>query len=98
MLNKETLSLPPHEEFLRQLQGYRLTTAEILYFMPDHPDLLQTFVWQELDMAPKFPTLHRFLGYWHKNIEAKLHTVRVATVGLIKPAEFRCVEGVFLLQ
>ena len=32
------------------LKGYRLTTAEILYRMPDHPDLLQTFLWQELDL------------------------------------------------
>ena len=27
-----------------QLNGYRLTTAEILYYMPDHPALLQSFV------------------------------------------------------
>ena len=34
----------------RQLQGYRLTTAEILYHLPDHPRVLQSFIWQELDM------------------------------------------------
>jgi uncharacterized protein Usg len=88
----------PHEEFLRQLEGYRLTTAEILYHMPDHPKLLQTFVWQELDVAPKYPVLSKFLDFWSHNIEGKLHTVRVCTVGLIKPAEFRCLDGVFSLQ
>ena len=30
-----------------QLRDYRLTTAEILYHMPDHPKLLQSYVWQE---------------------------------------------------
>ena len=27
-----------------QLNDYRLTTAEILYHMPDHPALLQSFI------------------------------------------------------
>lgn len=56
---------------------YRLTTAEIIYHMPDHPDLLQSFIWQRLDVAPDFPELHRFLEYWSRNIEGKLHSVRV---------------------
>ncbi|MEE8275240.1 MAG: Usg family protein, partial [Alphaproteobacteria bacterium] len=40
-----------------QLQGYRLTTAEIIYHLPDHPGVLQSFVWQALDMAPRYPVL-----------------------------------------
>ena len=47
------------------LKGYGLTTAEFLYHMPDHPHLLQTFIWQQYDLAPKFPVLlrlHRFLA------------------------------------
>ena len=39
------------------LNDYRLTTAEILYRMPDHENLLQTFIWQELDRIPDFPRL-----------------------------------------
>ncbi len=74
---------------LRQLEGYRLTTAEILYHLPDHPAVLQTFVWQELDIAPRFPVLHRFLDFWTREIEGKLHSVRVASSQLIKPAELR---------
>ena len=76
-------------DFARQLQDYRLTTAEILYHMPDHPDLLQAFIWQELDIAPRFPVLCRFLDFWSRTLDGKLHSVRVASVGLIKPAEFR---------
>ena len=72
-----------------QLQNYRLTTAEILYRMPDHPDLLQTYIWQELDIAPKFPVLNQFLSFWERKIEGRLHSVRVGWVGLIGPAEWR---------
>ena len=67
----------------RQLKGYRLTTAEILYRMPDHPGLLQTFIWQKLDLAPRYPVLHGFLEFWEREIEAKIHSVRVASLDLV---------------
>jgi len=82
----------------RQLQGYRLTTAEILYHLPDHPGLLQTFVWQKLDLAPRFPELHRFLDFWSHNIEGKLHSVRLASTGVIKPADLRLCAAEFHLH
>ena len=44
------------------IRGYRLTTAEILYHMPDYPELLQTYTWQDLDLAPNYPVLAAFLG------------------------------------
>jgi uncharacterized protein Usg len=72
-----------------QLRNYRLTTAEILYHLPDHPDLLQTFVWQDLDLAPGFPVLRKFLDFWDRNLDGKLHSVRVAHATLIRPARFR---------
>ena len=72
-----------------QLEGYRLTTAEILYHMPDHPGLLQTYVWQELDLAPRFPTLRRFLSFWQRELDGKLHSVRIASGDLIRPTSFR---------
>ena len=78
-----------HTEMQRQLQGYRLTTAEILYHLPDHPAVLQSFIWQELDLAPRYPVLHRFLDFWTREIEGRLHSVRLASVGLISPAEWR---------
>lgn len=73
----------------RQLNGYRLTTAEITYHLPDHPGLLQTYVWQELDLAPRFPVLHKFLDFWAHNLDGKLHTVRVMSAALLQPARFR---------
>ncbi|HEV7873599.1 MAG TPA: usg protein [Enterovirga sp.] len=86
------------EDFARQLQGYGLTTAHILYGFPDHPCLLQNFIWQEYDLAPKFPQLHRFLDFWRRELEGPLHSVRVAHSALIKPAEFSLVNGVMTLH
>ena len=75
--------------FHKQLHGYRLTTAEILYHLPDHPAVLQSFIWQELDIAPRFPVLHQFLDFWAREIDGKLHSVRVASAGLIQPARWQ---------
>ena len=85
-------------EFAKQLRDYRLTTAEILYHLPDHPRLLQTYIWQELDIAPRFPVLCGFLDFWSRKLDGKLHSVRVASVGLIKPAEFRFANSSLTLQ
>lgn len=71
---------------------YRLTTAEILYHMPDHPRLLQTYVWQEMDLAPQFPVLHRFLDFWQRELDGKLHQVRVAHAGIVGPGRSRFVD------
>ncbi len=73
----------------RQLDGCRLTTAEILYHMPDHPDILQTYIWQDLDQAPRYPVLHKFLTFWRRNLDGRLHSVRVASVPVIGGSEFR---------
>ena len=59
------------------LRDYRLTTAEIIYRLPDHPDLLQSFIWQKLDVAPDYLELQRFLEFWSRNLDGKLHSVRV---------------------
>ena len=61
------------------MQDYRLTTAEILYHLPDHPNLLQSYIWQDLDIAPRYPVLHKFLDFWTREIEGALHSVRVAS-------------------
>lgn len=78
--------------FIAQLQGYGLTTAEIHYFRPDAPSLLQLFVWQEYDLAPDFPVLFDFLDYWRREIHAALHSIRIAHDKLIRPAEWRAVN------
>jgi uncharacterized protein Usg len=52
------------QDFRRQLEGYGLTTANILYRRPDHPWLLQGYVWQDYDLCPAFPALNKFLNFW----------------------------------
>ncbi len=71
-----------------QLRDYRMTTAEILYHLPDHPAVLQSFIWQQLDIAPRFPELHKFLDFWSRSIEGKLHSVRVGAAELIGPGSW----------
>ncbi len=88
----------PSADFIKQLQGYGLTTAEILYHFPDHPHLLQTYIWQQYDLAPAFPDLQRFLAFWQAKLDGPLHSVRVAHERLIKPSEFRLVDGLFTLH
>lgn len=84
--------------FLKQLDGYGLTTAEIHYRLPDHPSLLQLFVWQDYDIAPDFPELRGFLMHWHRRIEGPLHSVRVAHQRLIRKAELRVINGVLIVH
>lgn len=84
--------------FERQLRDYRLTTAEILYHLPDYPKLLQSFVWQELDLAPKFPVLTKFLGFWERELEGKLHSVKIAHTELITPKHFKFAQGSILIH
>lgn len=75
--------------FLRQMEGYGLTTAEIHYRLPDHTSLLQLYVWQDYDLAPEFPELRGFLDFWTREIEGPLHSVRIAHARLIAPREVR---------
>ena len=84
--------------FVRQLEGYGLTTANILYRLPDHPSVLQTYIWQDYDLAPRFPELKKFLDFWKRELDGRLHSVSVAHSRLIKPAEFRAVDGEFTLH
>jgi len=81
-----------------QLKDYRLTTAEILYRLPDHPDLLQSYVWQGLDIAPAYPVLHKFLDFWRRELEGPIHSVRVGSARLVQPARVRTPGAVLSLH
>jgi uncharacterized protein Usg len=81
-----------------QLRDYRLTTAEILYHLPDHPKFLQTFLWQHYDLAPHFPELKKFLDFWAREIEGKLHSVRVDSKKLITADDLRWCGAEYLIH
>lgn len=84
-----------YRDFRAQLAGFSLTTAEILYCLPDHPSLLQSYIWQDYDEHPRFPRLRTFLDFWTHNLDGKLYRVRVAHKKLIMPAELRLVDAEF---
>jgi uncharacterized protein Usg len=86
------------KELELMLRGYGLTTAEILYRMPDHPGVLQTYLWQDYDLAPKFPVLNSFLEFWRAKLEGPLHSIRYTHKKLISPSEWRMVDGEILLH
>lgn len=75
-----------------QLNDYRLVTAEILYHLPDHPGLLQSYIWQDYDIAPRLPVLHKFLDFWSHNLDGKLHSIKVARTELITPGRWQNAE------
>lgn len=74
-------------------EGFGLTTAQIIYRVPDHLELLQDFVWQEYDVFPQFPTLRKFLAFWEQEIEGPIHSITVAHARLIYPVELRSLKS-----
>jgi len=87
-----------HIETEMMLKGYGLTTAQILYHLPDHPHIIQTFIWQHYDLAPKFPALYRFLDFWKEKLDGPLHSVTYTHRRLIAASEWRNVSGELVLH
>ena len=85
------------EDLVLRLNGWRMATVEVLYYMPDHPTLLQSFVWQTLDLAPAHPRIHKFLDFWRREIDAVIHSVRLASGEELAPAPVRHV-GAYILH
>jgi uncharacterized protein Usg len=96
------MSAATREEFMPdlalQLRNWRLTTAEILYHLPDHPGILQSFVWQQLDLVPEFPQLRKFLDFWVREIDGPLHSVKVGSVEVLTPGRMRFAAAELRLQ
>lgn len=86
------------QDFERQLSGWRLTTVEVLYRLPDYRSIIQSFTWQEYDQAPRFPRLKSFLDYWTHNIEGPIHLVRFANCPIVGAAEMRYVGSEWRLH
>ncbi|HWU60651.1 MAG TPA: aspartate-semialdehyde dehydrogenase [Ensifer sp.] len=87
-----------NEEMKLQLKGYGLTTAEILYRMPDHPSVLQSYLWQHYDLAPYFPEMKSFLKFWREKLDGPLHSVRYVHRKLISATEWRALSGEFIIN
>ncbi len=88
----------PSRDFLLASEGYGVTTAEIFYRMPDHPALLQIYIWQDYDLAPDFPALFAFLDFWKVNLDARLHSVKFGHNPLLESRRWRMVDREFRLE
>lgn len=88
-----------NDDFRKQLLlDYRLTTAEILYRLPDHPVLLQSYIWQDLDVNPDFPVLQKFLNFWERSLDGKLHSVTIASCDIVRPSDFYHTRGEIIIH
>ena len=85
-------------EMKLMLSGHGLTTAQIFYRMPDFKTMLQSYLWQDYDMAPDFPKLHRFLEFWQENLDGPIHSVEFSHQKLIRPGEWKRVDWEFRLH
>ena len=54
-----------------------IVTLNVLYWMPDYTHILQEFIWQTADVRPEYPRVHKFLNYWHDNIEAVIEEIKI---------------------
>ncbi|WP_179379626.1 usg protein [Jannaschia marina] len=75
------------------LRGYGLTLAEMFYHMPDHPHVLNSYIWQGYDIAPDHPKLFGFIEFWQREIDGPLHSVRFTHRRQIAAGEWRNVVG-----
>ena len=60
------------------LDDYSIVTVQVVYYLPDYQSLVNAFIWQTLDLRPRYPRVHRFLDYWHREIEAVIKEVIIS--------------------
>ena len=75
-------------DFEKVLNGCYLTTAEILYHLPDHPSILQTYIWQDFDYPPFFPQLTAFLDFWERTLDGRIEKVQFICANAMKTQNF----------
>lgn len=85
-----------NSDFYKQIKDqYRLTTIVVIYRLPDYQSLLQEFIWQELDIPPDYPRMHKFLDYWIEHIEAPIYSVKIANIDIISPSNFKSIDQIY---
>lgn len=80
------------------LKGYGLTTAELFYRMPDYQHVLNSYIWQEYDLAPDHPRLFEFIEFWQTKLDGPLHSVQFTHRKMLSSGEWRNVKGEFTLH
>ena len=62
----------------------------MIYYLPDYNHILQEFIFQQYDIRPDYPKLNKFLRFWKKNIEARIHRVDFSS----SFSEYKFIENV----
>ena len=75
-------------------KGYSLVTVNVIYFLPDHRSLLNEFMWQTVDLQPKYPRVMKFLNYWKEHIDAVIKEIQLADSRSMKPRSFSRIEEI----
>ena len=52
--------------------------VNVLYWMPDYNNILQEFIWQTEDIVPEYPRVHKFLDFWHREIDAVISEIHLS--------------------
>lgn len=86
------------EEFALRLKGYSLVTVNVLYYMPDHRSIVNEFIWQTMDIKPRYPRIEQFLDHWRKEIDAIIKEVMISDSPVVDPSRFTKVDGFFRLN
>lgn len=55
-----------------------MVTIDIFYFRPDYRSIVTEFIWQTEDIVPELYRTHKFLNYWHNNIDAVVQEVCIS--------------------
>lgn len=76
----------------------KLVTLEVLYYLPDYPSILQSFIWQLNDLYPEYPKIYSFIGFWEKQIEAKINSITIIPNSNFIVPEYRFVEAIINLE
>jgi uncharacterized protein Usg len=71
--------------------------VDIFYYRPDHPLLIQEFVWGFDDVPPELVRVHQFLNYWKNNIDAVIKEILVG-VNDAAPQRIAAVDYLFNLN
>ena len=80
------------------VQGYKLTTLQIYYYMPDYSSLINEFVYQLLDINPSYPQSHKFLLFWKDNIDAIIKEINIVQENTIYPRSITHVTHLGMLN
>lgn len=84
--------------YLQLSDNFRLTTVLIIYRIPDYQSILTEFLWQTLDIPPRYPRIYKFVNYWIEHIEAPIHSVKIANTEVISPTNFETISDHYKLK